>query len=148
MHYVKRQLRSMHASAAPHPVSCPLGALSNILLASSPLMYCTAQQQQVYGLTVKSRLPPSGLESDLLWDYMMVSRHVGRARCGGSLMQGWEGRRSGRATHACPLRLPLSVGSLHLGCGGKETLADCSTNVERWRMLYLVVCWRSAQHCP
>lgn len=51
----------------------------------------------------------------------MVSRRVGRARCGESLMQGWGGRGSGRATHACPLRLPLSAGSLRLGCGrGKK----------------------------
>lgn len=92
-------------------------------------MVRTAQCQQVHGLTVKSRLQSSGLESDLLWDYMTMSRHVGRARCGQSLMQGWGGRRSGRATHACPLRLPWSAGSLRLGCGGKETLADCSTKV-------------------
>lgn len=80
-------------------------------------------------MTVKSRPQPSGLESDLLWDYMMVSRHVGRARCGESLMQGWGGRRSGRATHACPLCLPLSAGRLRSGCGGEEKLADCSTNI-------------------
>lgn len=80
-------------------------------------------------MKVKSRLQPSGLESDLLWDYMMVSRRVGRARCGESLMQGWGGQRSGRATHACPLSLPLSAGSLRLGCGGKEKLADCCTSV-------------------
>lgn len=92
-------------------------------------MFRTAQWQQVYGLTVKSRRQPSGLESDLLWDYMMVSRRVGRARRGESLMQGWGGRRSGRATDACPWRLPLSAGSLRLGCGGEEKLADCSTDI-------------------
>lgn len=77
----------------------------------------------------------------------MVNRHVGRARCGKSLMQGWGGSRSGRATHACPLRLPLSAGSLRLGRGGKEKLADCSATF-CWRMLYLVMCWRRAQRRP
>lgn len=59
----------------------------------------------------------------------MVSRHVGRTRCGKSLMQGWGGRRSGRATHACPFRLPLSAGNLRSGRGGKEKLAECSTDI-------------------
>lgn len=59
----------------------------------------------------------------------MVSRHVGSTRCGKSLMQGWEGRTSAWATHACPLRLPLSAGSLRLGFGRKENLAEYSTGV-------------------
>lgn len=121
------QLRSTHACASPPPVYRHLGALSNILLAPSPSTFRPAQWQQLYGLTGKSCLQPSGLESDLLWDYMMVSMHVGRARCGGSLMQGWGGRRSGRATHACPFRLPLSAVSLPLGWGGTEKLAHCRT---------------------